>query len=348
MYLTLSQYKYRINESQFNLLNENIFKQIGSITKNKMINNALNFFDVDEDLIEDNIRFRDLLNKDIELIKKLHLSVSEIKVFLKNLILKLQVLPINIQVSLFKTVMVSLVALISYQDVMGIFNTIEPQKTSIDTSNIIYEGFPELEKVVADVYNKTTVVANKDTKVSTTKTNKQIKYFAPKEFSDTLVNFLKYEEGSVTDKGEPVLTAYALGDGMVTIGFGHAEKTSNTKMIPGVTTISYDQAVDLLVEDIKEAQGQLDDILKEWKDKKISYNLTQGQYDAMISMIYNMGIGNFRQSDFIQDVKHGDMDIAAQKIKETNVTWAGHVPRREKEAKLFASFDVSNFDYTTT
>lgn len=35
---------------------------------------------------------------------------------------------------------------------------------------------------------------------------------------------IRYEEGSTTNKGEPVLSAYKLGDGMVTIGYGHAQR----------------------------------------------------------------------------------------------------------------------------
>ena len=58
-------------------------------------------------------------------------------------------------------------------------------------------------------------------------------------------------------------------------------------------------------------------------------------YDAMVSMIFNMGIGNFRLSDFIQMVKRGEYKEAQDSIKKTNVTYPGHKPRREKESKMF-------------
>jgi hypothetical protein len=40
--------------------------------------------------------------------------------------------------------------------------------------------------------------------------------------SEDLLSHLKWEEGSIRHKGEPVLTVYNLGDGAYTVGYGHA------------------------------------------------------------------------------------------------------------------------------
>ena len=40
--------------------------------------------------------------------------------------------------------------------------------------------------------------------------------------SPELYEHMRYEEGSIRKKGEPVLVAYNLGDGAYTIGYGHA------------------------------------------------------------------------------------------------------------------------------
>ena len=48
-----------------------------------------------------------------------------------------------------------------------------------------------------------------------------------------------------------------------------------------------------------------------------------------------MGNGNFRKSDFIQLVKRGKFDEAAEKILTTNVTYNGHITRRQKEKEMF-------------
>jgi hypothetical protein len=70
-------------------------------------------------------------------------------------------------------------------------------------------------------------------------------------------------------------------------------------------------------------------------ETKIPFNITQDMYDSMTSMIYNMGIGNFRGSDFIQLVKLGKYEQAKERILTTNVTYPGHIPRRQKESDMF-------------
>ena len=153
--------------------------------------------------------------------------------------------------------------------------------------------------------------------------------------SDELVSFLKHEEGDTKQKGEPVLTAYKIGDGMVTIGYGHAERTGSTVLVPGTTTITKERADSSLAEDMAEAKDGLDRLLIRWEAADVKYDITQGQYDAMVSMIYNMGIGNFLKSDFIQDVKKGNMKTAAERILTTNANYPGLVIRRKKESELF-------------
>jgi len=62
-------------------------------------------------------------------------------------------------------------------------------------------------------------------------------------------------------------------------------------------------------------------------------------YDAMTSMVYNMGIGSFRMSDFIQMVKRGKMDKAKEEIKTTSsqmfAKYPGLKKRRKKESEMF-------------
>lgn len=170
----------------------------------------------------------------------------------------------------------------------------------------------------------------------TTELNDSTEFKIPVSSSDTLVNFLKYEEGSIKKKGEPVLSAYKLGDGMITVGWGHAQRISKSNITVG-DTITYDEAIKLLTSDIKEAENGLNRLLKRWEKAKIKVKITQGMYDAMTSMIFNMGIGNFLKSDFIQLVKKGELDKASKEILTTNVTYKGHITRRQKESKMFKS-----------
>lgn len=273
---------------------------------------------------------------DIRTIDKLKLGYDQIKKYINGLLDKLRVLPEAVQIKLFKSVVIAFVSLITMPQMLSTVTSYFNSKPAVSASTV-----DKYTNVIKVAYNSNIDKINKAEELQ-----KKINEL-PTEFSDTLVEFLKYEEGSIENKGEPVLTAYKLGDGMVTIGYGHAEPITNTKLIQKKTTITKDQAIDLLIEDIKEAQSQLDEILNDWKKQGIKMHITQGMYDSMISMIYNMGIGNFRKTDFIQYVKQGKYKTAAEKIKNTMISYPGHVKRRAKEAKLFAATDVTKFMYNT-
>ena len=170
-----------------------------------------------------------------------------------------------------------------------------------------------------------------------------------RQSSEDLINHLKWEEGSITRKGEPVLTAYDLGDGAYTIGYGHAIfKGENegydflpkyNKIRPGKTKITKEEAEILLKDDIKIAEGIVNEILNDWEDQGIKPKLTQGMYNTMVSMAYNMGRG-IRTKDFIQSIKRGDFKLAKKQIAQTSSGLFKKFPglqiRRAKEAQMFA------------
>lgn len=149
----------------------------------------------------------------------------------------------------------------------------------------------------------------------------------PTKSSKEIRDFIKEEEGFS-------LKAYALGDGMITIGWGHAEKTSKSQFKVG-QKITEEKAQELFDEDMKEAEAGLNRIFEEWKEKGINIQVNQDMYDAMVSMIFNMGIGRFRNSDFIQLVKHNKLKEAKEKILTTSVKYKGVKDRRRDESALF-------------
>lgn len=166
--------------------------------------------------------------------------------------------------------------------------------------------------------------------------------------SEGLINHLKYEEGSIRHKGQPNLVAYDLGDGAYTIGYGHAIFPDEqegfdflprySKIVPGRTTITKEDAETLLKDDMREAESIVNRILDQWEEKGIKPPLTQGMYDAMVSMSFNMGRG-IRTSDFIQAVKRGDLDLARKLILTTSENLFDEFPglksRRKKESEMF-------------
>jgi GH24 family phage-related lysozyme (muramidase) len=166
--------------------------------------------------------------------------------------------------------------------------------------------------------------------------------------SEGLIDHLKYEEGSVRHKGQPNLVAYDLGDGAYTIGYGHAIFPNEeegfdflprySKIIPGRTKITKEEAETLLKDDMREAESIVNRILDQWGEKGIKPPITQGMYDAMVSMSFNMGRG-IRTSDFIQAVKQGDFDQARKLILTTSENLFDEFPglesRRKKESEMF-------------
>ena len=187
---------------------------------------------------------------------------------------------------------------------------------------------------------------------SAVKTEKElIKKIIPpriRKSSEGLINHLKYEEGSIRHKGQPNLVAYDLGDGAYTIGYGHAIFPDEqegfdflprySKIVPGRTTITKENAETLLKDDMREAESIVNRILDQWEEKGIKPPITQGMYDAMVSMSYNMGRG-IRTSDFIQAVKRGDFDLARKLILTTSENLFDDFPglesRRKKESEMF-------------
>ena len=166
--------------------------------------------------------------------------------------------------------------------------------------------------------------------------------------SDKLIDHLKYEEGSIKHKGQPNLVAYDLGDGAYTIGYGHAIFPKEeegfdflprySKIIPGKTKITKENAETLLKDDVREAESIVNRILDQWEEKGIKPPITQGMYDAMVSMSFNMGRG-IRTSDFIQAVKRGDLKLAKKLILTTSQNLFDDFPglesRRQKESEMF-------------
>ena len=169
-----------------------------------------------------------------------------------------------------------------------------------------------------------------------------------RQSSEDLINHLKYEEGSIYDKGEPALRAYDLGDGAYTIGYGHAIFKGENEgydflpnyddIRPGVTRITKANADTILSDDIKVAEGIINQTLNQWEKEGIKPKLTQGMYNAMVSMAYNMG-PKVKDKKFMDAVKRGDFENARELILQTSSSLFDDFPglklRREKEAKMF-------------
>ena len=121
------------------------------------------------------------------------------------------------------------------------------------------------------------------------------------------------------------LEAYEDAAGVPTIGYGH---TKNVRM---GDKISEYWAKEMLREDIEEA---------EWQVKELGVAKTEGQLDALVSFVFNLGIERLKTSTLLKVIRNGG---SMQQIKKEFKRWVyaggkqlpGLVKRREWEAKRF-------------
>lgn len=132
------------------------------------------------------------------------------------------------------------------------------------------------------------------------------------------------------------LKAYKLGDGKITIGWGHAERAKTSRYKVG-QKITREQAESLFKKDLKIAEDGIKRIFRQWKNSGLDIKITQNMFDAMVSMAYNMGVYGIRTTEFLQHIKNGDFTSAADSIKTTKISdrFPGLADRREAEYELF-------------
>lgn len=121
------------------------------------------------------------------------------------------------------------------------------------------------------------------------------------------------------------LTAYKCPAGIWTIGYGH---TAHVR--PG-DTITQNQANELLEKDIRRFEQYLDGL---------ALGISQNQYDALISFIFNIGTDAFSKSTMLRKIKSNpnDPSIAAEFrrwIYSQGKVLPGLQRRREEELKLY-------------
>jgi len=151
-------------------------------------------------------------------------------------------------------------------------------------------------------------------------------YKTSKEAKDTIKHYEKLR-----------LRGYKIkGDGKITIGWGHAEpiKTSKYKYKQLITKELADALFEL---DIKKAEDGVKRIFEQWSQKGNNVQITQGMFDAMVSLAFNAGVDGLRTSAFIQLIKRKKFKEAENAIVNISNTgkFKGLDVRRESERKLY-------------
>ena len=129
-------------------------------------------------------------------------------------------------------------------------------------------------------------------------------------------------------KGSP----YLCPAGVATIGFG------STRYADGKAVSMQDNAIS-----VGEAKQLLADTLGQYEaavGKAVTAGITQNQFDAAVTLCYNIGAGAFSGSTLVKKLNAGDVNGAAEQFlvwnKGAGKVLPGLVRRREAERKLFA------------
>lgn len=121
------------------------------------------------------------------------------------------------------------------------------------------------------------------------------------------------------------LKAYKCSANVWTIGYGH------TKNVKEGDRISQDQANCFLMQDLYSVERAIVRLVK--------VKINQNQFDALCSLIFNIGISAFNKSTLLAKLNKEDYVGAAEQFrrwnKVNNVVMAGLVRRRQAEEDLF-------------
>lgn len=121
------------------------------------------------------------------------------------------------------------------------------------------------------------------------------------------------------------LEAYKCAAGVWTIGYG------STKGVNEGDTITQNEADELLLEEMHEYEGYINDM--------VTSDLKQYEFDALVSWVFNLGPSNLSSSTLLQKLNNKDNEDVPNQIKRWNKAGGkvlqGLVRRREAEALLY-------------
>jgi lysozyme len=152
----------------------------------------------------------------------------------------------------------------------------------------------------------------------------------PTSVSESGVNLVKKFEGlhKMTDDGD--VRAYRCPAGKWTIGWGHCKAVKSGMR---ATTAECEQ---FLQDDLDEAGSAV--------RRHVNVPLSQYQFDALASFVFNLGEGNFRSSTLLKKLNKGEYDEVPEQIMRWNkarvdgvlTALRGLTRRRTAEAALFS------------
>ncbi len=114
-------------------------------------------------------------------------------------------------------------------------------------------------------------------------------------------------------------------DDVWTIGYGHTEGVKEGD------TCTQEEADAWFLEDVEWAEDCV--------NRAVTSQLTQNEFDALVSLCFNIGCGAFGKSTLVKLLNAGDYDAAAHEFgrwnKQRGTVLAGLTRRRTAEEQLF-------------
>jgi RHS repeat-associated protein len=150
--------------------------------------------------------------------------------------------------------------------------------------------------------------------------------------SNAVLNFLASCEGFSG-------TAYADSRGNCTIGYGHLLHLGGCTAADNALSVTQPAAMNQLSNDVNTAVNAL--------NNNLTVPLNQGQFDAMVSLTFNMGIGRLETHDVWRDVNAGNMAAIPRDIRSLGAGGQGIPARRGNEANMFQNGAYANACYQT-
>lgn len=145
--------------------------------------------------------------------------------------------------------------------------------------------------------------------------------FTDMKLSPEGLDAIKQHEGFRAD-------VYDDGAGFLTIGYGHKLTPDEIGVL---TVVSFAQATQLLRRDVQAAEAAVNDA--------VTVPLVQGEFDALVSLVFNIGAGAFRRSTLLRKLNAEDRAGAAREfgrwVFAGGKRMAGLVSRRAAEAAMF-------------
>jgi lysozyme len=128
------------------------------------------------------------------------------------------------------------------------------------------------------------------------------------------------------------LSAYDDGVGVWTIGFGTIKYPNGVRVKKG-DTCTLEQAKEYMRHDLMEFEHTV--------NSSVKVPLNQNQFDALVSLAYNIGSSAFKSSTLVKKLNSGDYQGAADQfnvwVNAGGKRMQGLVNRRDREKLLFLS-----------